>query len=154
MGLYLEQGSLCRQVIELDDFIGLKIIAGRIINYCIKLLFYLEQKYIPYSKWIGSAFKNLNAYNKAGPLVEQTLTENNPNQIETKLCSLYEFIVEQHNKNENLPHLDNKIRDFFGRPYKVIFAEKIIEKLKTSIENNDVKKKDTKKYAPDLILDH
>ena len=45
--------------IELNDFIGIKINANRIINYLIKILFYLEKKYIPYSKWFGYAFKEL-----------------------------------------------------------------------------------------------
>jgi len=140
--------------IAVDDFTGLKIQAGRLVNYCIKLLFYLEGKYIPYSKWFGSVFKNLAVYREAGPLADDALAENNPKKIEEKLCRLYAFVIGRHNKNAGLPRLSNTIRDFFNRPYRVIFAENIIKDLIKSIEDENVKKTDLQKYAYDIITDH
>ena len=139
--------------VALDDFIGLKIMSGRLVNYLIKILFYLEKKYIPYSKWFGSAFKTLDVYDKARVLVTDALTENDPESIEEKLCPLYTFVVERHNERTDLPRLDNSIRNFFGRPYKVIFAESIIEKIIAAIDDEEIRKSDVRKYAYDIILD-
>jgi len=139
--------------IALDDYTGLKIISGRLVNYLIKILFYLEKKYIPYSKWFGSSFKTLNSFNEAHTIVEAILSENDPKKIEEKLCPLYMFVVERHNAAEGMPHLDNTIRNFFGRPYKVIFAESIVEKIKNSIIDQHIRSTDLKKYAYDIILD-
>jgi hypothetical protein len=139
--------------IEIDDYIGLKINTSRIINYLIKILFYLENKYIPYSKWLGNAFKELAVYNSIKGIIVDTLNENEPKEIEKSLCILYEKVVEEHNKNGKLPYLGNKINNFFGRPYKVIFAEKIVEALIGSIEDEKLKKIDLKKYAHDIIID-
>jgi hypothetical protein len=139
--------------IETDDYIGLKINAGRIVNYLIKILFYLENKYIPYSKWFGNAFKELAVYNSIKGIIVDTLNENEPKEIEKSLCIIYEKVVEEHNKNGKLPYLNNKVIDFFGRPYKVIFAEKIVEVLIGSIEDITLKKIDLKKYAHDIIID-
>jgi len=139
--------------IEINDYIGLKINTSRIINYLIKVLFYLENKYIPYSKWFGNALKELDVYSSIKGIIINTLNENKPGKIEKSLCILYEKVVEEHNKNGKLPYLNNKVINFFGRPYKVIFAEKIVEALIGSIEDEKLKKFDLKKYAHDIIID-
>jgi hypothetical protein len=141
------------RAVSLNDYIGIKIITGRLVNYLIKILFYLEKKYIPYSKWFGSAFRSLKAFDKAGTLAEDILSENKLLKTEDKLCPLYSFIVERHNLTGGLPRLNNTIRDFFGRPYKVIFAETIVEKLTNSIVDEEIKSVDLGKYAYDIILD-
>ena len=61
--------------------------------------------------------------------------------------------MEEHNKNSQLPRLENKTRDFFNRPYKVIFAENIVQELANSIEDEEIRKVDLKQYAYDIILD-
>ena len=137
----------------LDDFIGLKLNSGRIVNYLIKILFYLEKKYIPYSKWFGSAFKKLEAYDEIAPLVKEILSENVPAQIEEKLCLLYTFVVGRHNATEGLPRLHNAVRNYFGRPYRVIFAETIITELMNSIADEEIKKSDLRRFALDIIVD-
>jgi hypothetical protein len=139
--------------IELNDIIGLKIQTGRIVNYLIKILFYLERKYIPYSKWFGAAFMRLDSYGETKTIIEQILTENNINDTEDKLCRLYETVIEKHNQDNNLPRLNNKIRKYFNRPYKVIFSENIIGELINSINDEKVKKVSIREYGRDIILD-
>jgi hypothetical protein len=137
----------------LNDYIGLRINANRIINYLIKILFYLENKYIPYSKWFGHSFKQLNVYSSVGDIVMDLLKENVPEKIEDTICILYEKVIEKHNENEELPHLKNKRRHYFNRPYKVIFAENIVGELLNSIHDEEIKKIDLKKYGYDIIID-
>jgi hypothetical protein len=139
--------------IALDDYIGLKINAARIINYLIKILFYLERCYIPYCKWFGHAFKRLNAYSDAGDMIINLLKENIPEKIESGICELYENVLERHNKNKELPPIENKTRYYFTRPYKVIFAENIVAELINSIENETLRKTNLKKYGYDIIID-
>ena len=139
--------------IALNDYIGLKINTGRIINYLIKILFYLENKYIPYSKWFGHSFKQLNVYNDASEIIINLLKENIPEKIEDNICILYEKVIEKHNKNKELPYLINKTRHFFKRPYKVIFAENLVDELLNSIKDEKTKKTDLKKYGYDIIID-
>lgn len=139
--------------IALNDYIGLKINTSRIINYLMKILFYLENKYIPYSKWFGYSFKQLSVYADINGIIINLLEENIPEKIETGICILYEKVIEKHNENKGLPHLENKTRYFFNRPYKVIFAENIVDELLKSIENEEIKKIDLKKYGYDIIID-
>jgi hypothetical protein len=135
------------------DYIGLKINTSRIVNYLIKILFYLESKYIPYSKWFGSGFKQLNVYNDVNKIVVNILKENNPEKIEENLCILYEKVIERHNQRGELPCLKNKIRYYFNRPYKVIFSENIVAELINSIHDEEIKKTDLRSYGYDIILD-
>jgi hypothetical protein len=139
--------------IEINDYIGLKIHSCRIVNYLIKILFYLEEKYIPYSKWFGTAFSKLKSFTEMETLINKILNCNKPQEIEINLCVLYEKIIEKHNKNNKLPYLKNKTRNFFNRPYKVIFSENIVEELLKSIEDEDIKKINIDEYAYDIILD-
>jgi hypothetical protein len=139
--------------IEINDYIGLKINTLRIVNYLIKILFYLEKRYIPYSKWIGLAFKQLSIFNDVNNIIINILNENIPEKIEGNLCLLYEKVIEIQNKSKELPYIKNKIRDFFGRPYKVIFSENIVKDIKNCIEDKEIKNINIEKYGYDLILD-
>lgn len=139
--------------IAFNDYIGLKINANRIINYLIKILFYLENKYIPYSKWFGYSFQQLNVYNDVSDIIINLLKENVPEKIEDNICVLYEKVIEKHNENKKLPYLKNKKRIFFNRPYKVIFAENIVDEILNSINDDEIKKNDLKKYGYDIIID-
>jgi hypothetical protein len=125
--------------IENSDFTGMKILVARLTETMIKICFTIEKKYIPYSKWFGSAFKCLDCYTEIVGLADTALTENDPARIEDALCRLYEKTVELHNRRGELPHLDNSIRNFFGRPYRVIFAETIVEKLRDAIADPELK---------------
>jgi hypothetical protein len=139
--------------IEINDYIGLKINTFRIVNYLIKILFYLEKRYIPYSKWLGFAFKQLNKFNDVNNIIINILNENLPEKIEGNLCLLYEKVIELQNKNKDLPYIKNKTRDFFDRPYKIIFSENIVEELKNSIEDKEIKNINIEKYGYDIIID-
>jgi hypothetical protein len=139
--------------IELEDFIGLKIIVTRILNTLLKIAFYLEKRYIPYSKWFGSELKSLSNYHVLEPLANQLITESNPIAIDSHLTDLYQLMVNLHNTQLELPKLSNSIRDFYGRPYNIIHAESIVDKILSSIEAEDLKKINLDKVAMDLKID-
>lgn len=125
--------------IELGDPIGLKMTASRITNMLLKICFYIDEKYIPYSKWFGTFLKRLSFADELLPKAQAVLFENDPAAIEANLCTLYETVVELNNRSDSLPHLDNRITTFFNRPYKVIFAETIVETLLTALTDQTLK---------------
>lgn len=139
--------------IQLNDEIGLKLIAARMVNTLMKIAFYYEQRYIPYSKWFGTAFKDLVNGGELQPLIQAILDERNPADIEAQLCALGMKLVEIHNRDADLPHLDNKVENFFGRPSKVIFAERIVAALIDSIQDAEIQKCPLNTTAIDVKLD-
>lgn len=139
--------------VESGDFIGVKVISSRIVNYLLKICFYLEKKYIPYSKWFGTALKKLENAPIVSRYGETVLKENDPGRIQDHLGYFYTEIIDLHNKVETLPKLDNKVGNFYGRPYKVISAPDIFDTLMGSIEDEEVKKVNTDRFALDIKLD-
>ncbi len=132
---------------------GVKTISARLVNYIMKICFYLEKEYVPYSKWIGTAFKRLKSYPSVEPNLKRLLGENDPEKIENYLVAAYEKLVELHNERTDLPRLDNKIQNFFGRPYRVIFAETIVQKLKEAVNDSYLKNVNIDEVGLDLKAD-
>ncbi|GAK54635.1 hypothetical protein U14_05922 [Candidatus Moduliflexus flocculans] len=114
---------------ELHDLLNLKLLAGRLIALLMKICFYLERRYIPYSKWFGRGFQQLNCYAGVHQQMLGILLEGDPESVESELANLYEHVVDLNNANFDLPKIENRTRNFFGRPYMVIFAETIVETL-------------------------
>lgn len=141
------------RAIDLGDFIGLKLISTRIVNTLIKIAFYMEKKYIPYGKWFSVLFNMTESGKILKDDINNLLTENNPKVIEDILCVIYEKIIDMHNSCDFLPKIDNKVQKFHERPYKVIFAEGIVETLVENISTFKTEGIDLNRVAMDIKLD-
>lgn len=139
--------------IELDDLIGLKMISSRIINYLLKICVYLDGKYIPYSKWFGSVIRKQSYLSEIRSLAEQALIENDTKFIEDKLSILYLKVLELHNSLDFLPKLDCSIKDYHGRPYKVVMADQISDLLLDSIQDEVLRTLNVEKILLDIKID-
>jgi hypothetical protein len=133
-----ENEPLVGKTIELKTYDGTKILAAVLVETCIKVCMYLGGKYLPYRKWLFRSFQTTRVYPEVYPLCMNVLSETLPGAIEDQLCKLYEKVVEIHNRDVRLPRLENRTRYFFNRPYKVIFAESIMEKLRAQISNPEI----------------
>lgn len=138
---------------ELHDLLNLKLLAARIVTLLMKICFYIERRYIPYSKWLGRGFQQLACAETLQQQMVDIVSDTHPESIESKLARLYEHVIALNNANPELPKLENRIRNFFGRPYDVIFAETIIEKFMDSIEDDALKQTNLKTYALDIKVD-
>lgn len=139
--------------IDLNDFVGIKIVSTRILNSLMKIIFYLERKYIPYGKWFGILFNKTGLGAAMLGDINNLLTENEPEMIQEKLCLLYEKVISFQNQDETFPQVDNKVQYFFDRPYKVVFAERIAEELIESIKSLDTKGLDLNRVGMDIKMD-
>jgi hypothetical protein len=138
---------------DLGDPLGIKTIAARLVDLLVKIAFYLERKYIPYSKWRGLLFTRLHNYRNLKQYFTKVLDEPEPEQIENYLVHTCKQVVELHNAQADLPKLDNTPRNFFGRPYKVIFAESIAETLKNAVGDEELRALPLQAVGLDLKVD-
>ncbi|MGL1893636.1 MAG: DUF4037 domain-containing protein [Spirochaetaceae bacterium] len=127
--LISEEEAFIGRAVENEDFIGLKIITARINKYLLKICFVLNRKYVPYSKWFTLVFKSLELVDVESK-IKELLSENCPEEVENKISELYLLIIELHNRDVDLPKINNRITNYYGRQYKVIMADKIVELLK------------------------
>lgn len=128
-----EDEPLIGRSIELGNPIATKILAARLVETCVKICMYLEGRYLPYAKWLIRSFETTGVYHEVSRVCVRALAESDLRSIEDRLCALYEKVVQVHNRHTELPGFENRIRYFFGRPYKVIFAESIVKVLKEAI---------------------
>ena len=78
---------------EVGDELGSRILATRIVRDLMRLCFLIERRYAPYSKWLGSAFRNLRIAPRLAPHLDAALKAMDYPARETALCSAYEYIA-------------------------------------------------------------
>ena len=120
---------------EVNDEIGSKIIAARLVQSIMRLCFLMEKEYTPYSKWFGTAFSRLKCSKKLFPVLNKILASNNWKEREKFLAQAYEIIAQMHNNLKITKSLPAKVSKFHDRPYKVVNGELFTREIGKKIQN-------------------
>jgi hypothetical protein len=115
---------------EVGDTLGSRLIAGRQVRELMRLAFLLERRYAPYSKWLGSAFRQLDA---ASTLEAPLLAALGGG--EDGLVAAFEDVARRHNALGLTRELEPTVRRFHGRPFRVIGAERFADACRERIED-------------------
>jgi Domain of unknown function (DUF4037) len=118
---------------DVEDDLGERIIATRITNKLMKLCFYLEKTYYPYTKWFGTGFSKLNCADELTPVFKKVLSANSYKQREKALCAAYLKIVENHNGLKITEPISLEIVDYYQRGYKGFQTLNIVQALSHAI---------------------
>ncbi len=118
-----------------DVYLGSRLITSRIIRYIMRLAFLLEKKYIPYEKWFGFGFKELNIALKLEPLLIKCIEEKNWRKREEILCESYLLLLDLQNSLILTPKLELSPKPFFSRDILIIDVKKIVEELGKTIKH-------------------
>jgi hypothetical protein len=102
------------------DEIGSALIGARLVRDLMRLCFLMERTYAPYSKWFGTAFKQLSCAGALSPHLSAALTALTWQERERHLAAAYRLVAEMHNELGVTGPLPTEPRDFFGRPFLVI----------------------------------
>ena len=105
----------------------------------IRLCFLLEKTYIPYSKWLGTAFAQLPCSKQLGPVFTRVLHSTTWKEREKWLSRAYEIAGNLHNSLGVTRHVEAKVSDYYNRPYLVIHAERFVKATRDAIEDENVK---------------
>ncbi len=124
--------------IEHDDYVGAKLISARVVSTVMKICFAIKRQYMPYSKWFTTKFSRLGLHS-IEDLAVQILSENNLPLIEKKVAKLYQEVIALNNATAGLPVINNTVRDYYNRPYKVIMAGEIVTLFVDAIESETLK---------------
>jgi hypothetical protein len=112
---------------EVGDELGSRIIVGRLARDLVRLCFLLERRYAPYSKWLGSAFGQLESSAIVGPALERALESRTHEGREESLAGAYEAIAARHNHLGLTDPVEPTIRPFYNRPFRVIGASRFAD---------------------------
>ncbi|WP_102400260.1 DUF4037 domain-containing protein [Haloimpatiens massiliensis] len=134
-----EEQAFIGRCAEKDDRIGESVITNRIINKLMKICFYYEKKYFPYSKWFGTAFKKLEMSKIVSPLIEKVIISTERKERETALNELYTQLIHKHNSLGLTDYVEPKIINYYVRGYMGFDSELILKELSKKINWSKVK---------------
>ena len=124
---------------EVGDELGSRILTARIVRDLMRLSFLIERRYAPYSKWLGSAFRNLHMAPRLVPHLEAALKATDYSARETALCSAYEYIARCYNHLHLAPPVDPETRLFYKRPFRVLGGDRFAEACLAAIQDEWLK---------------
>jgi len=134
-----EEQAFIGRCAEQKDLIGETIITNRIVNKLMKLCFYYEGKYYPYSKWFGTAFRKLEISKKVEPLIHTIMYPNSYKEREEALNKLYVEIINKHNSLNITGYVEPKIINYYKRGYFGFDCEQIVDKISSKIDWQRIK---------------
>lgn len=124
---------------ELNDEIGSKIIATRLIKDIMKMCFLMEKHYTPYIKWFGTGFNNLKSSKKLKPILNAVIKSDDWKTREKHLAKAYEYLAKMHNSLKITKSLKAKVDFFHDRPFLVINGGLFASEIKKQIRDPEVK---------------
>ena len=103
------------------------------------LCFLIERVYPPYSKWFGTAFKELNCAEQLQPIFIEVLSAGDWQAREKAIIPAYEYVADAFNQLRVVDAIPAKSAQFFNRPFQVIWANHRVSKLFKKIQDPAVR---------------
>ncbi|MCK4419593.1 DUF4037 domain-containing protein [Candidatus Aerophobetes bacterium] len=124
---------------DVGDEVGSRILATRLVKDIISLCFLMQREYMPYSKWLGTAFSRLKCHKILAPIIRRVLSSEKWRERERHLSRLYKEIAKMHNHLGITKPLITRVSHFYTRPYLVIHGDVFAREIKRKIKNNAIK---------------
>jgi len=123
---------------QAGDELGSRLIAGRLVQYLVRLCCLMERRYAPYVKWLGSAFSRLDCASDLAPLLTRVLEADSWEERQTWLTAAYELAARMHNALGITDPLPAEVSPFHRRPFMVIRADRFANAIRAVIRNPEV----------------
>ena len=120
---------------EVGDELGSAVVAARLTRDLMRLCLLMARRYPPYSKWLGTAFSRLPAAAALTPELRAALVATTWQEREAHLCVAYKVVGALHNGAELTEWVDPTVRQFHGRPFRVIRGERFAAALFETISD-------------------
>jgi hypothetical protein len=124
---------------DVGDEIGSRLAAARQVQRLMRLCFLIERRYAPYSKWFGTAFNRLDCASALNPILQNVLEANDWKTRELPLVEAYQFVAAMHNDLKITEPLSTDSSNYYGRPYQVIFTDRIAAAIHKEIRHPQIK---------------
>ena len=124
---------------QVDDELGSRVVAARLVRDLMRLCFLMERTYTPYIKWFGTAFAQLDCAKTLLPILSHVLNADSWQERETHLSAAYECVAGMHNDLGITEPLSTKVSQFYLRPFFVIKADRFVEAIRAAITSGEVR---------------
>jgi hypothetical protein len=137
---------------SVGDELGSHVIAAWLVRDLMRLALLQEQRYPPYWKWLGTAYAELRRPESAA--LARALAADDWHAREDALVDAYEAVARRHNELEVTEHVDPTVRPFWGRPFKVLFADRFVDALRKAIVDPGLRAVDHQAGPVDSVSDN
>ncbi|MEV0223335.1 DUF4037 domain-containing protein [Streptomyces sp. NPDC050704] len=120
---------------EVGDELGSAVVTGRLVRDLMRLCLLLGRRYAPYSKWLGSAFRQLPVAEGLMPSLWGAVTAVEYSAREKHLCDAYEVVAVLQNATGLAEQVDPTRRRYHSRPFQVLHAERFAQALARTISD-------------------
>ena len=114
---------------DVGDNLGSRVVAARQVVEMMRLAFLMERVYPPYFKWFGRAFAELSSAAAVAPALDAALAASHWRDREQALGRAGMALAERHNQLGVTAPVDTELRQFHGRPYRVLGADRFADAL-------------------------
>ncbi len=112
---------------EVGDELGSRIVAARLVRDVVRMCSLQERRYAPYSKWLGSAFRQLEAFDALEEPLLEVLAAVDFETREAALVDVMGTVAARHNALGITEPLDESIALFHDRPFRVLGCGRFVE---------------------------
>jgi hypothetical protein len=112
---------------EVGDELGSRVLAARLARDAMRLCFLQERRYAPYSKWLGSAFRRLEAYETLGEPLLALVAATEFEARESRLVEVVQLLAARHNALGITRPVDESVGLFHERPFRVLGSARFVE---------------------------
>lgn len=137
---------------SVGDELGSRVIASCLVRDLMRLSLLQERRYSPYWKWLGTAYAKLGRPESSA--LARALAADDWHAREEALVDAYEAVARRHNELEVTEHVDPTVRPFWGRPFRVLFADRFVDALRKAIADPGVRAVDHRAGAVDSVSDN
>jgi hypothetical protein len=102
--------GMCSEILGLDDPVSMDHEWGPRIRIFVRIAFMISKTYAPYKKWFGTLFKRLPIAQALEPILLDLLHENDWRQVEQRLGTAAELLLQQQNELGLSPPITLKAR--------------------------------------------
>lgn len=123
---------------EVGDELGSAVVAGRLVRDLMRLCLLLGRRYAPYSKWLGSAFAELEVARTLTPSLRGAVAAQGCPEREAQLCDAYETVAQLQNESGLADPVEPTRRPYHGRPSMVLHAERFARALAETVTDPEL----------------
>jgi len=134
-----EEQAFVKRTSDVGDELGSSLICARSAERLMRLCFLYKNKYAPYSKWFGTAFKQLSLDNIHDEITA-ALSANTIAERENHIVNAQVLIAELHNACNITKPFDIKVHEYYGRGAKILLTDDFADIVQEKITNQELKK--------------
>jgi hypothetical protein len=113
-------------------------VTARLVRDLMRLALLLRRRYVPYAKWLGTAFASLPIAADLQPRLAAALAAPDWRSREAALCDCYEALARATNDLGLAEAVEPTVRPFHDRPFQVLGAQRFADGLHRAITDPSV----------------